>query len=364
MTKIKRLFFFPEAPNNFNGYGIAVSEDLKKFVFSDSDLIVFYTDKLKGDIEKYIKLPGQVVVIKRNKNLMKLFKSRFRILNPGRFWDNEVLNTVSNNEIEYIFCGDTIFYEFIHLFFADKSSKIAIRFHNNWHKIKSRIRLLKVKVNLKFYITNLLIDIRTERKAFLNRKADKYFISTSDLAYYRLITGNRDGQVWGVTEFSDAEVSGLGAADKNISNSFDVAANALRHKRFIWFGTVVAHSVDGVNRFISDIFKPLQSEYPSLEFHLYGYGTEAFNSTVNNIYAHGIYKGDSLPMKNEGLYILPDLTGGGIKLKVNSFIVNEVCFLSTPFGVEGYSIDKLSRIADVVEFDLWEEHLKAKLRNS
>lgn len=362
MRKVDRIFFFPDVPHLGNGYGIAVTEDIKRFKFVESDLIVFYADGDKEDIIARLELPSQILLIKRNKKPVKLVQSKLRLLNPGRFWNTGLFRNFDTSEVAYVFCGDTVFYEFVHLFFIDTPAKIAIRFHNNWHKVKSRIGFLKLKTNFKFYVTNLLIDIRTERKAFLNRKADKYFISTSDLAYYRLLTGNRDGEVWGVTESSDTAGSKLDPVDDIPSGLVDVV-KALRFHRFIWFGSVVAHSVDGINRFITEVFEPLKLLYPSLEFHLYGYGTEAFNSLGNNIVAHGIYKGEGLPMQNEGLYVLPDLTGGGIKLKVDSFIENEVCFLSTPFGVEGYSLDKLSSIADVVEFDLWEEHLKAKLSN-
>jgi len=99
-----------------------------------------------------------------------------------------------------------------------------------------------------------------------------------------------------------------------------------------------------------------------LEFHLYGKGTTDLNNTDNGVFGHGFYKGDGMPFKNEGLYINPDIIGGGVKIKLLSYFENGVTFLTSPFGYEGYPEDLIdNQYCFVKESHNWVPFLKSFL---
>jgi hypothetical protein len=44
-------------------------------------------------------------------------------------------------------------------------------------------------------------------------------------------------------------------------------------------------------------------------------------------------------MDGNGLFVIPDLLGGGIKVKTGDALRQGVPFVTTPFGAEGYEFD-------------------------
>jgi len=91
-----------------------------------------------------------------------------------------------------------------------------------------------------------------------------------------------------------------------------------------------------------------------VEFHLWGKNTERYNNPINSIYGHGFYDGvDSVPLR-DALYINPDIIGGGVKMKLLTYLESNVPFISSIFGFEGFPNDLIDgKYCMVVEEEEW-----------
>ena len=139
-----------------------------------------------------------------------------------------------------------------------------------------------------------------------------------------MITGKNDFSIWTLTP------------DLNLLKLNRSFQRYITHK-IVWFGGVEGHKISSINWFLNKILPELKNQIPNLEFHLFGRNTEMFKDTAKHIFSHGEYHGADMPMKDVALYINPDILGGGIKVKIQSFLNNGVTFISSPFGFEGYN---------------------------
>ena len=324
------LYLFPITPSTSNGYGIAVACDYNRLKPQKEDVVVWYATR------------GT-----------KSYQNDYVIERPGRFsraiktMQNEVNCEVSQsdikrlnidlNSIQSVFCGDVIFYRVAKALFPDK--KITVRFHNCFARIKDRIRLIDEPVNLKFKIQSRAF-YKLEKEIFQDKKVHKIFISEEDRNYYISNFGVlHDSETWGFEP----------NMKKAVNNRFDNKKNTL-----VYFGGIQSHKIDSVKWFINDCFIPLRKKYPSLEFHLWGGGTQLLDGCSDGVYGHGFYNGDDLPDAKNALYVNPDLIGGGVKIKLLEYFEKGASFLSTPFGYEGYSYDLVdNKHYFVVEKDKW-----------
>jgi hypothetical protein len=132
--------------------------------------------------------------------------------------------------------------------------------------------------------------------------------------------------------------------------------NIKLNRKIVWFGGIESHKTQSICWFINDIFKEVRKKIPDMEFHLYGNNTKKFSNPINGIYGHGHYAGKEFPMKSNALFINPDIIGGGIKLKLITYLNEKVVFLSTPFGFEGYDKELIDgKYCIVKEPDRWTE---------
>jgi hypothetical protein len=69
---------------------------------------------------------------------------------------------------------------------------------------------------------------------------------------------------------------------------------------------------------------------------MWGVGTERFANPQNGVYGHGFRRENGLPFDGDGLFVIPDLLGGGIKIKTGDALADGRAFITTPFGMEGY----------------------------
>jgi len=330
------LYIFPTRAIPNNGYGIAVLGDYRRLQPTDKDVVIWYaTDDKISSVSKssdiIIKRPksicfSRVVNVLNNRVSCELYPKDLRFLDP--------------DGIDTIFCGDVIIYRALRKTFPDK--KIIVRFHNCFYRIYNRLKILDFKVNGKFYI-DLIALCKLEKEIFIDKNVHKVFISDEDRDYYSLMMGKTsDSEVWSFQP--DKE--------KMLSNRKEIRLS----NKIVWYGGMDPHKVDSVKWFIDSVFKDLQKSLPDVEFHLWGWGTKDFNDPSRHIYGHGFYDKDDLPLSGEALYVNPDLIGGGIKIKLLSYLEFGAPFITTPFGFEGYSKDLIdSKYCYVVEKDNWLE---------
>lgn len=311
-----RLLLFPSYPVTTNGYGIAVREDIHRLTVNEKDQVIWYVTKEDSTFSH-----GQVIN-RYGKFSFKRFYNFLRMRHNTEVYLSD-LNGVKADEIDEIFCGEVVFYRALRQLFPNK--KIIVRFHNCFARVHDRVNLLGNSNSLSLlYRLNLSVFYSLEREIMSDKNVYKIFISNEDRYYYTSNFGKYDdSEVWGFTP----DINRINQNRKKLSTI----------SKIVWYGGLDSHKIDSVNWFVSSVFAKLKIDHPDLEFHLYGKGTVAFNDEKNGIYGHGFYDGNDMPFMDSALYINPDLTGGGVKIKLISYFESGVRFLTTPFGYEGYA---------------------------
>lgn len=334
-----KLVLLPAYPSNTNGYGIAVMADMERIGLEENDIVLWYVTGEK-------KLPPNNYIIKR---YGKYSWKRFINYVKGKPTTEVHLNDIRkyiNTEIDEIFCGEVVFYRALRELFP--RNKITVRFHNCFSRIYDRVNLLKNedKISL-LYKNSLKTFYHLERDIFHDTNTHKIFISNEDRDYYTSNFGRtRDSEVWGFAP--------------DIQKSCKNRTPLKKVDKIVWYGGLDSHKVDSVLWFKNNIFSELKVQYPFLEFHLFGNGTQKINEPQKGIIGHGFNRGEGMPYKDTALYINPDLTGGGVKIKLLSYFESGVVFLTTPFGFEGYSKDLIDdENCFVVETDCWLDFMRA-----
>lgn len=318
------LYLFPTYASFSNGYGIAVESDFKRCSPSADDIIVWRETTDSKD-RLYIK-EGDFI-IKQNS-----FFSLASIINTlKRTNRSEVLVSdvafLRDKVFDNIFCGDVCFYNAIRKLFPKKT--ITVRFHNCFARIYDRKRLIGRKLDLLYSITlkNMYI---LERRIFNDSQVNKIFISDEDRYYYTSFFGKiSDSATWNIMP-------------NRISTVEAISSMTTIEHRLVWFGGVESHKKKSVEWFINTVYPQVLKIYPDLELHLWGRFTEQFDNPQNHVFGHGFYSGkDSVPLKN-ALYINPDVIGGGVKMKLITYFENNVPFISSIYGFEGFPNDLIN----------------------
>lgn len=334
------LYIFPSKPVMTNGYGIAVKSDLDRLEPSSDDLIIWYDYKSDKLFDNDITLlrPSKLALSR----FINILKNKVNCeLNENSLKKLNIMN------VDEIFCGEVIFYRALRKLFPNK--KITVRFHNCFGRIKDRVRLIDGVVNLKMRI-DLNAFYQLEKEIYQDKNTYKIFISEEDRNYYTSNFGIfSDSTVWGF-------VPDMELAMKNRTSD--------KKTKLVHFGGLQAHKIDGMKWFINDVFKPLRIQIPALEFHMYGSGTLKFNSPNEGLFGHGFYDGDSLPEVETGLFVNPDIMGGGVKIKVIDYFEKGASFISTPYGYEGYDYNMIdNKHYFVIEKNKWLPFLLEYFKN-
>ena len=309
------LFIFPATPFGQTGYSVAVKYDLKRIKVESDDLIIWYQSQNKTY------LSNDATILRPSPYAFS------RVVNVLRNHVNCELDVKSLSEfdishVDTIFCGEVIFYRALRTLFPNKHFKV--RFHNCYSRINDRLRLIDEKTSLKFKIQSSAL-CKLEKEIFHDKNVQKIFISKEDREYYAQHFGIwSDSCVWGVEPKMELAYE----------NRIDSKKNKLIH-----FGGLQSHKIDSLKWFINDVFIPLRNKYPTIEFHLYGKGTESFDDKPIGIIGNGFYEKDDLPDIKDGLYVNPDLLGIGVKMKLLDYFEKGASFITTPYGFEGYSND-------------------------
>lgn len=323
------LYLFPTLADDTGGYNLAVKQSYTKFKPTDQDIVVWKSSKTPES-----KLCNEIFLKNDNffaiKTLIKIIRGRFSIE-----VDVSELHGIKDRDFKFIYCDDVIFYRAIREIFPTK--KITVRFHNCFSRILDRQRIIKVSSGWRFK-GKMKILSRLEREIFNDNAVDKIFLSEEDATYYSLMTGKSD---YSVLKYP-IKYSNQNTKQKKISN------------RIVWWGGIESHKKSSVEWFCKDVWPQIIKKYPETEFHLFGYNTFFFDDKKQNIFGHGYFSGDGVPFEGHALFINPDLLGGGVKIKIATYLENGLTFISTPFGFEGYEKNIIdNKRCFVVEPDLW-----------
>lgn len=332
------LFIYPQAANNKNGYSIGVEYAYNRITPKDDDIVIWYTSYDKKDIWH---LREKDIIIKRQgafscKSMINIVYGKVR-----SELNTKDLSFLSEYEFENIYCDEVIFYRALRALFPHK--KIQVRFHNCYTRIMCRNQVLKKNLGLKYkLLLKSIVPLETE--IFNDKNVYKVFLLDEDRDFYCSMCGVRsDSETWPYKpDNSKMEENRKGIIIDN---------------RLVWFGGLDSHKESSVKWFINEVLPYLKGYMPEIEFHLWGGGTERFDDKSNNIYGHGFYDGQGLPLEHS-LYVNPDIIGGGIKLKLLTLLEQGLPFISTPFGFEGYNKNLIDGLyCNVIEEAKWAEYI-------
>ncbi|UJH67029.1 hypothetical protein [Allomuricauda sp. SCSIO 65647] len=335
------LYLFPHEISKLNGYGIVVSEDYKRVPASEIDHFVWYSYETAND------LIGNHFFIDRKRVSMS---HRFRMIlqnRPGTEVTKKMLDRLElAKSYSNIFCGDTIFYRAV----REKYPKahLQVRFHNCFYRIAIRRQELNISLDHKFS-KQLKIFTRLEKEIFADANTTPIFLSTEDESFYVAETGRTNSILWGV---------GVDKKETPKESLWPIT-------RLVYFGGVESHKKKSLDQFISHIWPQLRAVYPNLHFHLFGYGSNGYHDKKNKIWGHGFYDGNGWPYLKNGLYINPDIIGGGVKIKIKTYLENNIRFITTPYGIEGYDQKFIDdKTAFCAPLDQWHEEIAKIVKES
>lgn len=324
------LYIFPEAACLNNGYGIGVDFGYKKLNPGAEDLVIWYTILDKKDM-MYVE--DHHIIFKKNRTFS--FKSFKNILTGKERTEccYSDLSFLKGMKFDHIHCDEVIFYRAIRKLFPKQ--QLSLRLHNCFSRIYDRKRMLNMRLDWKYEI-KLRNMYKLEQEIFQDPQVYKIFISDEDRAYYLANFGRYcDSESW-------LYIPDMAAAKRNREATYRYT-----HK-LVWFGGIESHKKASVEWFINHVFKHIREDIPDVEFHLWGRGSSNFDDPNNHVFGHGFWKGTDMPMHN-ALYVNPDIIGGGIKLKLLTFIENGIPVISTPFGFEGYTKELIDNTFCIVE---------------
>lgn len=316
-----RLILLPELPGQANGYQKAVAFDWHKLLVQPEDTVLAYAVNAKG-------APPGVQVIKRS-GLLSV--GRFENVVRGRSSAElsagalKGLVEVRSGVYGSIFCGDVIFYRALRRLFPQ--AQLTVRFHNFYNLLAYRQRFYRYTLGRRFAVT-LQALVALEQEIACDPNVTCLFITPEEEAAFRMAYPSRETGCW------------------NPAEGIEVSKDFLRptEKKLVWFGGASAHKAFGLRYFVRQMFPELRRSIPGLELHMYGKGTEMLSNPAAKVWGHSFYKGDGFPLQGKGIYINPDLLGGGIKVKVGDWLQEGIPFISTPFGVEGYQLPESENI--------------------
>lgn len=334
------LYFLPDAANGSSGHCIEIMRSLKRLNPDELNTIkIWYTSNTSGEF------------ISKNDIFLPIHK-KWSIQSFYNMFRGRIHTTISKKQLDFlkqynpasletIHLEDPMFYEAVRYYYPNH--QLSVHFHNVFLRIKTRCQIFNIKVDYQYYLFLTLFS-NLEKKIFRDPNAKKIFISAEDANFYYELSKCSDYEIWPVTVNQ--------SLTQNIHNHF------IWNRKFIWFGGIKAHKRQSVIYFIDNVFIPLRKLIPNLEFHLWGSGSNSFDNKSMNIFGHGFYKDSDFPDKDNSLYINPDLTGGGVKLKVKSFLENGITFISSPFGFEGYDSSLIdNKICHVVPMNCWFDYI-------
>lgn len=304
-----RLLLLPIAPGGKSGYHKAVADDMRRLGTRADDLVVVHQPP--GDI----RLGGALEVHRPRRTAPRRLLNLLRAHPMTDVWPRELRDLVGTQRFESIFVGDVTWYRAARGVFPDQ--RLRVRFHNFFSLPRSRAEFRRVTADPLFRL-NMALFSRLEREICRDPLVDPIFITDVEQAFFHCHYPGRSTEVWTL------EVA-QGAAPKTPSAP-----------RIVYFGSVASHQRIGLQRFLRDVLPLARARVPGLEVHLWGKGSERFDDRASSVFGHGFFEGAGLPHGGDALFIVPDVLGCGIKIKVGDLLREGAPFLATPYAMDGY----------------------------
>lgn len=329
-----RLLLFPEVPGNDSGYRIAVKADVERLSISHSDKLIFTSTRtlpeyLKGFDAKVLAPMGNSIL----RRVINILSGKI----PNSFYLN-CINKIVPDDIHYddIFCGDVIFYDAIRKAYPHR--RLHVRFHNLYTEVLRRKTISKITVDPRYLIMLQYLK-RLEGKILDDGNCELIFITPEEEEYAKRIKRDIVSKTWKIN-------------DEIWSNCTPLRPTV---RALVWYGGLSLNKEYFIKQFIRDTLPKIRKRVGNIPLHMFGRGSQRYNKPAIKIFGHGFITNDAIPMP-DALHINPDLLGGGIKLKIGRLLRNGIAFISTPYGVEGYSIPN-ERYFIVKEINQWPEHI-------
>lgn len=305
-----RLILLPDHPGHGSGGAKLVESDLARLERRGDDIVVVRSrDRAQDQGYDQISMPRRLSLA-RIANL-----ARLRVSAEAT---RQELEQYAAYAVDEVFCGGVELYRATRSVFP--AHHLTVRFHNVFGLVRSRQRETRYPVDPLFSVY-LATYPRLERLIFNDPAVSLVFATDADRDFHALHFPGTSSRVW------------------SINTNVNPEMRTPTKPRLIHFGGASVHKARGLRYFISDVFAELRVRYPQLELHLHGQGTQRMNDQAKGVFGHGRFDGSGIPHEGDGLFVNPDLLGGGIKIKVGDWLDWGVPFISTPFGVDGYDFE-------------------------
>ena len=326
-----RLIVLPVSPLGKGGYNAAVADDLERIGHRDDDFTIIYPHPGQP-------LPDGVSTIKRPSKF-----STFRLVNALRLRTmtettaGQIRAATGDRKFDEIFCGEITFYRSLRELYP--AQKMDVRFHNLFSLPRCRQEFRRYRLDPIFRM-NLFLFSRLEREICRDPLAEVILIAHAEKDFLQLQYPDRDIRVWN----PPIEIASERKAPKTA--------------RLAYMGSLAHHQRDGMRYFIEKVMPLLRQKRPNLEFHMFGNGSEQWNNPSAGIHGHGFHEGDGMPLDGDALFVCPDLLGGGIKIKVGDWLTWGLPFITTRYGLDGYTLPEMDNVL-VSELDEWANDIPA-----
>ncbi len=333
-----RLIILPAAPGGGGGYQIAVRADLRRLEANAGDLIICRSQSPPPDA------PHMLAMRMRRMSLFGLRRMAGTLMlrPPGEIYPGEIRRLLrgKSSDFQEIFCGEVHFYRALRKLFPH--AHLKVRFHNfySFARYRQSLRRFPISWELAHYLHTLP---KLEAEVLSDKNVTPIFITQEELSFAKLAFPQLRGEYWPVVE--------------PITHS-PGPEQPPTTPRLVYFGSAPPHSAAGIHLLCKQVLPRLADAVGDVQLHLFGRRTERFRNRGDRVHAHGRYEGPGLPLGGDGLFVVPDLHGCGIKIKVAELIREKVPFISTPFGMSGYDTPHNPHIL-VGDIEEWPEIISA-----
>jgi len=304
-----RLICLPCDPVSPGGYNRVASDDLRRLGSVQGDVVCVYLERGKAAAAT------SLIVHRPRRGGWRQLVNLCRLKPFSNIGVSQLARLVGALPVTDIFCGDVIFYDALRAMFPSK--RMTVRFHNFFALAAARHWWRGGAVDSHFRMT-LGLAARLERRICNDDLVFPIFINPRERDLFQLMYPQRECDVWGVETEPAAEVL------------------LPTRPRLVYMGGTASHQVVGLKYLIATVLPPLRANHPSVELHLWGHGTQNFHAPHRGVFGYGFWAGEGLPLQGDGLFVIPDLFGGGIKVKTGDALSAGIAFITTPFGAEGY----------------------------
>lgn len=320
-----RLILLPIAPGDRSGYHKAVADDLRRLGSRSDDVIVVHQPP--GDT----RMPGAREVMRPTRTSPRRIVNLLQRRPMTDATEAELRAAVGAGNYDSIFVGDVTWYHAARAVFP--GVRLTVRFHNFFSLPRSRAEFRRVPVDALFRL-NMALFSRLEREICRDSLVDPIFITEVEQAFFHCHYPGRSSEVWSLDIVQ-------GAAPKRPTAP-----------RVVYFGSVASHQRIGLQKFLSEVLPRARELVPDLEVHLWGHGSEEFSDPARGVVGHGFFKGPGNPLDGDALFMVPDVLGCGIKIKVGDLLRAGLPFIATPYAMDGYRYTKHDGVI-VAELHEW-----------